>query len=122
MTSLWRVCLPTFIYFSHHSVLPPPQLEGECDGPEDLKQAIDELSKNYGYAVNIRGFDKDKRGIRNTVYFCCSKGQTVRPGKGSGRPQVGSKRTECPFQAVDKLFDNSWTLALINHERSSMLN
>lgn len=49
--------------------MPPPPLEGEYDELEDLKKAINEFSKTYGYAVNIRGFAKNKKGVKNTVYF-----------------------------------------------------
>ena len=98
------------------SSMPPSSLREKYDELEDLKKAINEFFKNHGYAINIRGFAKNSKNIKNIVYFCCSRDQTMRSSKDSERRQVGFKRTKCSFQAMSKLINNKWTLIRINHE------
>ena len=49
--------------------MPPPPLGGEYDNSQDLKKAINEFTKDYGYVVNLRGSDINRKGIKDTVYL-----------------------------------------------------
>ena len=52
---------------------------------KNLKKAINEFFKNYDYAINIRDFDKNKKNVKNIVYFCCNKNQTMKFNKNNER-------------------------------------
>ena len=101
-------------------VMPPPPLGGEYAEVKDLVQAVNEWTKGHSYALVIKNSRENRKGVKDTVYLCCTRGQKVREsrsrGTGKGFRKSSSRRIECPFQAVAKLEDGHWTLKRVNNE------
>lgn len=106
--------------------MPSPPIDGEeYDTAEELLKAINDFTKQHGFAVIIATSKKSPLGVKNKVYLRCSRGGKPDPkSKATGVRNAASRRIDCPFLCVADLdLDNidKWSLTDIlrsehNHE------
>ena len=82
----------------------------------ELLKVVNDFIKNQRYVVVIRNFKWNKKDEKTIAYFCCTKNQKVKNNTSKEDRNVVSKRTDCFFQIVAKLENNTWTFKRINIE------
>ena len=101
--------------------MPPPPLGGVYNSEHEMQKALNDFSKQHGYSIIKEGTGRDRRGLKNKIYFRCTRGGEAEDTS-TGKREAASKRIKCPFKAYGILTEDSkWRFEKImdethNHE------
>ena len=72
----------------------------------EMQKVLNDFSKQHGYSIIKEGTERDRRNLKNKIYFRCTREDEIE-NISIDKREIVSKRIKCFFKIYDILIENN---------------